>query len=211
MGNVFVVRHGQTDCNAQGIIQGPRVDARLSDEGRRQVQALGEAFAETALDGIFTSPLARARETADALLVTCAGRVASSVVPELYEMDYGRFCGQRLDEVRDEVKQILDAWQLGFLEHAMPGGESPVLAQLRVRAFVARLVEQAENDDVAVIGHGRINRVLLATLTGTSLAEMGRFPQDNAAISHLTVRDGAVTVRRLNDTAHLGHLAASWS
>jgi broad specificity phosphatase PhoE len=211
MGNVFVVRHGQTDCNAQGIIQGPRVDARLSEHGRRQVEALAAAFAETALDSIFTSPLWRARETADALLAARAGRVASSVVPELYEMDYGRFCGCRLDAVHDEIKEVLDAWQLGFLEQAMPGGESPVLAQHRIRAFAGRLVAQAENKDVAVIGHGRINRILLATLTATPLAEMARFPQANAAISHLTVEHGEVLLRRLNDTAHLGAVPPSWS
>lgn len=203
MGNLYVIRHGQTTCNADRIIQGPRIDSLLSDTGERQAAALGGAFAETELDGLYVSPLTRARQTAGALLDAHPGRLPSSIVPELYEMDYGAWCGRSLDDVADELAQLLDAWRMGFVDRPTPGGESPVLAQHRVRLFANRLLAEARDRDIAVVAHGRINRVLLATLTQTALQEMGRFPQDNCNITHLRVGADGIAVGRINDTMHL--------
>jgi len=125
------------------------------------------------------------------------------VVPELYEMDYGQFIGRTYDEVADAMEQVLDAWRMGFVDEAFPGGESAVLAQLRIRPFAARLVQQAQAADVAVVAHGRINRVLIASLTGAGLTRLEEFPQANAAITQLEVEPGQVVLRRLNDTSHL--------
>jgi broad specificity phosphatase PhoE len=125
------------------------------------------------------------------------------VVPELYEVDYGRFIGQGYDAIRDEMEQVLDAWRLGFVETPFPGGESALLAQHRVRPFAARLLERAEAHDVAVVAHGRINRVLIATLTGAGLRRLEEFPQSNAGLTEIAVSGGRATLRRLNDTRHL--------
>ena len=132
------------------------------------------------------------------------------VVPELYEMDYGDFIGQTYDAIRDDMDQILDAWKMGFVDQAFPGGESALLAQTRIRPFARRLVESARSQDVAVVAHGRINRILLATLTGAGLQRLEEFPQSNASITELDV-NGAVTLRRLNDTSHLNLATDSFS
>lgn len=203
MGNLYLVRHGQTTCNADGIIQGPRVDSDLSAAGRAQAAALGDAFGETALDAVFTSPLRRARETAAALVATHEADLVARVVPEMYEMDYGALCGQRMDDVQDQITHILDAWSMGFTSEAFPDGESPVLTQHRVRRFAQGLREAAARRDVAIVAHGRVNRILVATLTGAALSELERFPQDNANITHLAVDGDGVRAVRINDTSHL--------
>ncbi len=147
---------------------------------------------------MYTSPLTRARQTAEAVVRRHAqaaprdasGNLAVQVVPELYEMDYGRFIGQGYAEVREEMDQVLDAWRMGFVDQAFPGGESAILAQHRIRPFAQRLAEQAAADtgDVAVVAHGRINRVLIATLTGAGLQRLEEFPQSNACITELEVQ-----------------------
>lgn len=200
MGELYVIRHGQTTCNREAIIQGPRIDAQLSDEGQRQAQALGKAFEETDLDIVVTSPMRRARDTAAAL--TDPRAVSPFVAPELYEMDFGHLCGQRMPDVEPEVAQVVDAWGLGFVDQAFPGGESPVLAQHRIAPVVRRVLETTDHD-VAVVAHGRINRILLATLLGRPLADMVHFPQDNAAITQIAWTEAGPVVRRLNDTSHL--------
>ncbi len=209
MGSIFLLRHGQTTANAQEVIQGPRIDAPLSELGQRQADSLGEALAAQALAAVYCSPLLRARDTAEAVVrrhqrheASAKGQLAVQIVPELYEMDYGRFVGQAYAAIRDEMDQVLDAWRLGFVDEPFPGGESALLAQTRVRPFAQRLVESAQTQDLAVVAHGRINKVLLATLTGVGLTRLEEFPQSNASITELEV-DGAVTVRRLNDTRHL--------
>ena len=225
MGNIFLLRHGQTTANAQEVIQGPRIDAPLSELGQRQAASLGEALAGEPLAAVYSSPLVRARDTADALVrrhrrrdATARGQLAVQVVPELYEMDYGAFIGRSYADVRDEMDQVLDAWRLGFVDQPFPGGESALLAQTRIRPFAARLLETAAGHDVAVVAHGRINRVLLATLTGAGLTRLEEFPQANAAITQVEVEapaaptaPAAVRVRRLNDTAHLSLVSDSFS
>lgn len=213
MGRIYLVRHGQTTANAQEIIQGPRIDAELSELGHRQADSLADALSHAPLQAIYTSPLARARQTAEAVVRghsraaarEAAETLAVQVVPELYEMDYGDFIGRGYAAIRDEMDQVLDAWRMGFVDQAFPGGESALLAQHRIRPFAQRLIAQAESGagDVAVVAHGRINRVLIATVTGAGLQRLEEFPQSNASITELDVGGGKVVVRRLNDTSHL--------
>lgn len=200
MGNVFVIRHGQTEHNRQGIIQGPRLDGELSEHGHQQADALGRAFRATTLAAVFVSPLQRARQTAQAIVDHAQTAPSMQVVPELYELDFGDLCGRHVDEVREVMQGLYDAWEMGFVDRPMPGGESPVIAQHRVRAFASRLREV--EGDVGIVAHGRLNRILLSTVLGMPLTHMSRYPQDNAAISHLAF--GAdVRLMRLNDTTHL--------
>jgi broad specificity phosphatase PhoE len=233
VGHIYVVRHGQTVANRDRRIQGPRIDAELSDLGHSQAASVARAMADIALSALYSSPLLRARQTAQAVAALQGSRVppamrqmeetgeatashaaqtlALQVVPELYEMDYGQFTGRDYDEVAPDMEQVLDAWRLGFVDQPFPGGESPVLAQHRIRPFLARVLDQARHADVAVVAHGRINRVLLASLTGAGLTRLEEFPQSNAAITQLEVGPGAVLVRRLNDTSHLDLVSEAFS
>lgn len=207
MGRIFLLRHGETVANQDRVLQGPRIDAGLSERGQRQAESLAGALSEVPLHAVYTSPLSRARETAH-FLVRAHPRdpLPVQVVPELYEMDYGDFAGRIYDEVAGEMEQVLDAWRLGFVDQSFPGGESAMLAAHRVRPFAARVLEHARSHDVAVVAHGRINRVLLSTWTGAGLTQLESFPQSNACITELEVADRA-HVRRLNDTTHLGEPA----
>lgn len=210
MGNLYVIRHGQTTCNQDGIIQGPRVDSDLSQMGHDQSDALADAFAESDLDAIYASPMRRARQTANHIIRARHGQVATRIVPEMYEVDYGRLCGQQLMDVQETIHEVLDAWQGGRSDHPFPGGESALLAQLRVRATAARLRAEALERDIALIGHGRINRILVATLLGRTMSELEGLPQDNANITHLEVGE-AVSLRRVNDTSHLDDVDPAFS
>lgn len=207
MAVIHLLRHGETVANRDRIIQGPRIDAELSDLGIRQSEALADALATAPLAALYTSPLVRARQTAQAIVgghkSQKSGSLPVQVVPELYEMDYGDFAGRRYDDIEMDMAQVLDAWRMGFTDQSFPGGESAVLAQHRIRPFALRIREQARTDDVAVVAHGRINRVLIATWTGAGLTRLEEFPQANASITRLLVGDD-VHVEALNDTGHLG-------
>ncbi|MEK6985846.1 MAG: histidine phosphatase family protein [Candidatus Thermoplasmatota archaeon] len=204
MGNLWLVRHGETNLNRERIIQGPRLDDTLSERGHRQAERLADALAPHPFGALYSSPLARARQTAAAIGGHAARRsLPIEVVPELYEMDYGRFAGQRYDDAEPHIEQLRDAWRMGYLGEPFPGGESPILAQHRVRPFCTRILAEAARHPIAVVGHGRLNRVLLATLTGAGLERMDEFPQSNAAITELAVNGGVARIVRLNDTAHL--------
>lgn len=218
MGRIYLLRHGETTANRDQVIQGPRIDAELSERGHAQAQRAGSALAHAPIHTVYTSPMLRARQTAQAVVEKHATRralpengvprsdrapVSLQVVPELYEMDYGQFIGRGYDEVRSDMEQVLDAWRMGFVQEPFPGGESAVLAQHRIRPFATRVKESATRNDVAVVAHGRINRILLATWTGSGLTRLEEYPQSNACISEIVVDSDGATVARLNDTSHL--------
>jgi probable phosphoglycerate mutase len=218
MGRIFLLRHGQTVANRDRILQGPRIDAVLSDLGRRQADSLGNALADHPLGALYSSPLTRARETAQAIAqrhnrnrMGALEGLAVQVAPEIYEMDYGSLAGRTYDEIAAEMEQVLDAWRLGFIDQSFPGGESPILAQHRLRPFAHRLRHEARSGDVAVVAHGRINRILIATLTGVGLTRLEEFPQSNASITELAVKEDAVEIVRLNDVAHLSLASDAFS
>lgn len=227
MGTIFLARHGQTVHNRDHILQGPRIDSPLSELGERQADSLANALAGQSVSAVFSSPLRRARQTAEAVVRVRSERrpdpisdrhpdrhadpLTLQIVPELYEMDYGNLVGRVVEDVRDELDQVLDAWKLGFVDQAFPGGESPILAQHRIRPFAHRVVEQARRENVVVVGHGRINRILMATWTGAGLGRLEEFPQSNASLSELAVGTTGVNVVRLNDVSHLALASDSFA
>lgn len=211
MGRIYLLRHGETTANRDRIIQGPRIDAELSELGRAQAARTGEALASEPIHAVYSSPLLRARQTAQAVVdnhhtvrneVSDRSPLSLQVVPEFYEMDYGQFIGRPYSEVRGDMEQVFDAWRMGFPQEPFPGGESAVLAQHRILGFSQRVLATARRNDVAVVGHGRINRVLLATWTGSGLTRLEEFPQSNACITEVVV-DEQIRVARLNDVSHL--------
>ncbi len=193
------MRHGETVCNRDGIIQGPRIDSELSETGHRQARSLAEAFSQTPVERLYVSPMLRARQTAEPLSDALGG-VAMQVVPELYEMDFGDLCGRRLDEGLPILQEFDQVWSMGFTDRPLPGGESPLLVQHRVRGLLASLA--AQPGATAIVAHGRLNRILLASIMNEPLAMMHRFGQSNAAISHVTMGERPM-LHRLNDVSHL--------
>ncbi len=152
----------------------------------------------------------RARDTA-AAIAKQAGDLEVRIVPELYEMDYGAFCGRRIDEVRSEIDQLIDAWQLGFTSEAFPDGESPVVTQHRLAKFIERIKLDGADMNVAVVAHGRVNRIMVATLVGAELTELEQYPQSNANITQVVAHGKNWVVQRLNDTSHLEESSTPFS
>src|SRR5262249_56556816 len=126
--------HAETQHNSSGLVQG-RADNPLSELGRRQAAALGEALSSRRLSAVYSSPLRRALETARA--VAEPHGLAVEVVHELVEMDIGEMEGLSRVELREQHAEFLKLW---VSEHAgeavMPGGES--LRQVQDRAGGAR-------------------------------------------------------------------------
>ncbi len=196
---MYVIRHGETACNRDGIIQGPRIDSELSETGQIQAMALAQAFSETPIERLYVSPMRRARDTA-APLAQQLGGVSMQVVPELYEMDFGDLCGRHVDEARPVLDEYDHAWAMGFTDRALPGGESPLLVSHRIRGLMRSLAEAP--GDAAIIAHGRLNRILLASIMGQPLSQMRHYTQSNAAITHISM-GAQPLMHRLNDTSHL--------
>jgi broad specificity phosphatase PhoE len=137
---LVLVRHGQTDANARGLLLG-RADPPLSELGRRQAVGLAAIVPEDAR--VVASPLVRTQETAAAF-----GRPVETD-DRWIELDYGTFDGRPVAEVPADV---WSAWRAD--PHYVPaGGESLAMLGTRVRAACDDLLEEARDGDVVVVTH----------------------------------------------------------
>lgn len=175
---VTLVRHGETEWNARGVYQGSR-DVPLSPTGRAQARALGERLAAVRFDVAYTSPLARARETAELVL---AGRgPAACPAPELGEFGYGVWEGVPPAERRARWPELDARWAADPWAVALPGGESLDALAARVLPAWERLLGAHPGGTVAVFAHGHVNRLILLHARGLPRAAFWSVAQPNAS------------------------------
>jgi len=145
------VRHGESTYNAEGRLQGQSDRPVLSERGRRQSAAAAEALAAFPVETIYSSPLSRARQTAEII----AGRLGLEIRsdPRLKEIDVGVFEDRLRSELAAVYPKELARWVSGDAEFRIPGGESRRdLARRGAEALEA--VEAAGLGQVVVVGHG---------------------------------------------------------
>ena len=190
---VVLVRHGETDWNARGMYQGSR-DVPLSARGRAQARALAVDLASVGFDAAYTSPLVRARETADLVLAGRgpAGRgLDARPVPALGEFGYGAWEGLGADERRARWPELDARWAADPWTVALPGGET--LADLAERVLPAwdHLLSAHPGGTIAVFAHGHVNRVILLHARGLPRDAFWSVAQPNAAAVRLDCRPDA--------------------
>jgi probable phosphoglycerate mutase len=148
---LLLVRHGETDWNADGRLQG-QTDRPLSDFGRRQAQRLAEELADEELEAIYSSDLARARETAEIIGERLV--LAVDLDPELREKDWGTWEGLTAVE-RDRVEFV---------------GESTKAHQERILVALRRIAERHPGDGlVLVVTHGGSMRRIQTAAMGMAM------------------------------------------
>jgi probable phosphoglycerate mutase len=202
--DLYLVRHGETDYNRDGIVQGSGIDSVLNETGRAQAQALAERLADTPLDAVYASTLRRAKQTA-----TVAARphepVSKTFLRDLEEISWGIFEGEAPSPTRNDAMQaVKDRWRAGEYDHAMQGGESIRDVQARALRAIEHVVAREAGRTVLVVAHGRYLRILLATvLEDYSLADMHRLDHTNTCVNRVEYRKGRFRAATLNCTAHL--------
>ena len=223
---LVLTRHGLTDRSEPEQHLGQRIDVSINDAGRRQAQALARRLQPVRFDRAITSPLFRARETAEVL----APGVRLEADPRLREMDYGAWEGRTYAQIDETDAALRRDWELAPDRLACPGGESGNQVGERVRAFLEDLLDEHRRwhakasfraatsgwgasapppeRPILVVAHSSTNRILLCVALGVGLRDYRRrFVQGQANLTVLRwaagdqPEDGRVLV--LNDLAHL--------
>ena len=149
---LYLVRHGETDWNRQRRIQG-LTDIPLNDEGRAQARATGKLLARREWDGVFTSPLGRARETAE-LIAAEVGCGEPQIVDALVERNYGDAEGMEFDEIESRWPDRM----------AVPGQETREDVVARVLPALHQLAAQHPGRSLIVVSHGGAIRSVLTAV-----------------------------------------------
>jgi broad specificity phosphatase PhoE len=188
---LILVRHGRTAYNASGRLLG-RLDVPLDELGRRQAKALSGVAEIAGADRVITSPLTRARQTAEAL------GPPVSVDDRWIEVDYGAYDGMVLDEVPPDLWQ---RWKADP-EWAPEGGEALAAVVRRVSSACADLVADAAVHDVVVVSHVSPIKAALAWALGTTHHVHWRMFLDTASVCRVEVVGAAPSLRSFNETHH---------
>ena len=201
---LYLVRHGETDYNLRRAVQGRRINAPLNETGHAQAARLGARFSDVPLTAVYASPLVRARQTAAAIHAHHP-TVPFVLDPDLEEMSWGVLEGAPdTDATRAAFEAMYRRWESGDFEARLDEGESILDVQTRALRAWDRLMREQSGGTVAVVTHGRLIRVLLASvLPEYGLARMHALFHANTSVNHLVVEGDACRAERLNCTLHL--------
>ena len=198
---IYIVRHGQTDFNKKGIVQGSGVDSSLNAFGREQARAFYNAYKHVRFDKVYTSALTRTIESVEHFI---ADSIPHETLPGLNEISWGKKEGQPITPEEDAFYyDMLRKWQRGDTHLKIQDGESPEEVIERMRPAAELIMSRSEEQNVLVCMHGRAMRILLCHLLNYPLKAMDIFEHENACLYLLNHTGNMFHVNRFNDTSHL--------
>jgi broad specificity phosphatase PhoE len=202
MTHIYLIRHGRTAWNHSDRLQG-WADEPLDAVGLAQAASLAGWLADTTFDAIYSSPLRRARQTAE--IMARPHGLPVRFDDRLRERNVGEWTGLTLDEARARApERFLDDWR----EIGAPGGEGQAALAGRVAAALDDIVVAHPEGTVAVVSHGGSLSAALAHVLGIPTSHGVSFSFHNTAIARLIVRPNSGGLRMvrlisLGDDRHL--------
>ncbi|NLG06874.1 class I tRNA ligase family protein, partial [Candidatus Peribacteria bacterium] len=168
--SITLARHGQTDANKDGLVQGNELDLPLNAEGKAQAQALAATLKGKKFDAILCSPLARARETAETI-ATALGTTVTATWDDLTERSSGDWNGKTLPDVMAQFPGALREVTPAFHHATPPNGESLSQFLQRMAAVRDRLLAEYAGKRVLIVCHQGVNQGLRAIMENLSYRE----------------------------------------
>ena len=201
MSRLLLARHGQSVSNAVRRFQGVQ-DVALSELGARQAEALGQALRRLRIAAVYTSPLERARRTAE---IAASGLgVPLQPVHDLRELSLGDWEGRTVEEIRALPGDPYEQWVRDPVACLPPGAEPLPEVQARVVSAMAGIAAAHPNGHpVLVVCHGGVISAYLAHCLGLPLSSIWRLTLSNGSISEVA----PPSVRSVNSTRHLAGLS----
>ncbi len=184
---LLVIRHGQTEWSATGKHTG-RTDIPLTVQGRDEARAAARTLAGWTVDRAYTSPLVRARETAELVAPSCG----LTLDDDLMEWDYGAYEGETTPQTRERIP----GWSVWT--HEIHGGESYDEVGERADRFLDRLAAELPSGNAVVFAHGHYLAILIARWSGLPPVEGRRFALATATVSLLGWHREDRVIRALN-------------
>ena len=188
---IYLIRHGETEYNRMGIVQGSGIDAPLNEKGLKQAEAFYKKYGNIQFDKIYTSQLQRAYQTID--LFERKG-IPVERYEGLNEICWGNYEKKKLNAFdKGYYYELIESWNAGDVDRPIDGGESPLDVAIRQQPVIDLIFSRTEEKRILICMHGRAMRVLLCTLLNKPLSEMETFRHHNLGLYHLFVNDNRET------------------
>ena len=200
----FFIRHGETDWNRELRYQGSS-DVELNDEGVEQARRTGLRLSRIVPSRVYSSPLKRARRSAEIIMENNSGDTAIELCDDLREISFGSWEGLTTSEISARYPETLAAWRKAPFTAVPEGGESFAEVASRSRRAAEILKEAGGPGDVTfVVAHGAVMRALIAAfLNIEEIDVLWRMRFDNCSISALDMWGARPSLLTSNDTHHI--------
>ena len=158
---IYIARHGETTWNVEGRIQG-RSDPGLSPKGHQQSLALLEQLKKQSLSAIYTSSLQRSILTAQPIAHHFGLPIRQE--SELDEIAFGVLEGRNLYQFDEVTKNEWERFKDDRFNYRIPGAENYTDVANRIKPFIDKTLRNHEGEEVLVVGHRVVNRLLIGML-----------------------------------------------
>jgi probable phosphoglycerate mutase len=201
---IYLIRHGQTDFNLKGIVQGSGIDSSLNERGAAQARAFYNNYKDVSFDKVYTSSLKRTRETVQMFIDS---GVPHESLSGLNEINWGTKEGQRITPEEDAYYHwLLNEWREGRTDLKITGGESPEDVASRQSPAIDLIMSRNNESTILICMHGRAMRILLCRLLNYPLRAMDAFEHENLCLYLLNFTGTMFSVEKFNHTGHLDHM-----
>jgi len=203
MTEIVLIRHGETDWNRELRFQG-HVDVALNAVGLEQARRLAVRLAGETVQGLYTSDLMRAQQTAQPIATQLGvERVADA---QLREQSFGDVDGMRVDEIQREHPDAWAGWLRFDQDFRMPGGESMRQFHSRVIDAIYRLAADHRDQRLIVVTHGGVLDMVYRTARSLGLGGPRQSEIPNAGLNRVRVQGERIDILDWADVQHLADL-----
>lgn len=207
MTKVYLIRHGKTQWNLESRYQGANGDSPLLKDSYREIELLASSLQRIPFEHTYTSPLKRARVTAQALLNHLNPEIPLTIDSRLKEFNLGKMEGMHFEDVAAKWPEVLKNFRHhpDKYDESLVEGESFLEVIARFRAAIEEYCRQYPNGNILVISHGAALNAAINALIGTPLAHLkDRGGLSNTSTTILTTNDDRhFELEKWNDTSYL--------
>lgn len=199
--HLYLIRHGQTEANVRHQLAG-HTDVPLDTLGESQARQVGVRMSQVGLQAIVSSPLLRARRTADA--VASHHRLTPREDARLKEIHFGHVEGLTISQAAATFPEIMTLDEdPDNVEFAWPGGDRRIDFHARVFGAFGEVATSHLNQQIAVVAHGGVITSIIAQLEGGSPNDFERYAIANCSVTHIEVTQQGSMLHLINDYSHL--------
>ncbi|HSZ24678.1 MAG TPA: histidine phosphatase family protein [Cytophagaceae bacterium] len=198
---IYLVRHGQTDYNLKGYVQGSGVDSDINQTGKKQADKFFEHYKNIPFKKVYTSKLKRSIQSVQSFIDK---GIPHESYEELNEINWGNKDGKEVSFGDNTYYWgMVKKWREGDLGFKPDGGESPRDLQEKQKKVMNIILAQKDEDIILICMHGRAMRILLSTLLRQDLRNMDSFHHENLGLYILTYNGNDFVIEKSNDNKHL--------
>ncbi|MBW1973132.1 MAG: hypothetical protein DRG20_04490 [Deltaproteobacteria bacterium] len=204
MTRIYIVRHGNTLWNKDKIFRGHK-DIPLDETGKEEAKKVADVMSEIKIDKIFSSPLLRAKETAD--IIAKPHNLDVEKENAFIDISFGEWQGISLNKVKEKWPKLYDKWLNEPDKVKFPKGDRLEDVLKRSVGKIKDLVNIYSDKNLLIVSHRVVNKVMILGCLGIDLSHFWQIGQDTCAINLILYNGNSFILSILNDTCHIAPIA----